>query len=163
MNRLLITPEGRSQDAPTERDRVGQTALNDCRILNLATVRDDRGSLTFIEPGRPVPFVIHRTYWIYDVPGGEVRGGHAYRELQEVFISLSGSFDVVLDDGLHTCTYTLNRSYVGLYVPPMIWRRIENISTNAVCLILASLPYDAADYVRDYREFRRCKAPGVAA
>ena len=129
------------------------STIHDTRIIQLPKIPDERGNLTFIEPGRPVPFVIQRTYWIYDVPGGEVRGGHAYKELQEFFVALSGSFDVVLDDGDERKVVSLNRSYFGLYVPNMIWRHLENFSTNTVCLILASLPYSANDYIRDYESY----------
>ena len=127
--------------------------LNDCRTIKLPKIHDDRGNLSFIEEGRPVPFIIQRTYWIYDVPGGEVRGGHAYRDLQEFFIALSGSFDVVLDDGKERKVVSLNRSYFGLYVPNMIWRHLENFATNSICLILASLPYSQNDYIRDYESY----------
>ena len=127
--------------------------LNDCRTIPLPKIRDDRGNLSFIEVGRPVPFIIQRTYWIYDVPGGEVRGGHAYKELQEFFVALSGSFDIVLDDGKERKVVSLNRSYFGLYVPNMIWRHLENFATNSVCLILASLPYSKEDYIRDYESY----------
>lgn len=130
-------------------------SLYDCRTIPLPKIHDDRGNLSFIEAGRPVPFVIQRTYWIYDVPGGEIRGGHAYLELQEFFVALSGSFDVVLDDGKERKYISLNRSYFGLYVPNMIWRHMENFSTNAVCMILASLPYTADDYIYDYATFLR--------
>ena len=127
--------------------------VNDCRTIQLPKIKDNRGNLSFIEPGRPIPFVIQRTYWIYDVPGGEVRGGHAFRELQEFIVALSGSLDVVLDDGKNRRIISLNRSYFGLYVPSMIWRHLENFATNSVCLILASLPYSADDYIRDYDIF----------
>ncbi len=127
--------------------------IHDTRIIQLPKIPDDRGNLTFIEAGRPVPFVIQRTYWIYDVPGGEVRGGHCYKELEEFFVALSGSFDVVIDDGKERKVVSLNRSYFGLYVPNMIWRHLENFSTNSVCLILASLPYSANDYIRDYESY----------
>jgi hypothetical protein len=127
--------------------------VNDCRTIPLPKIHDDRGNLSFIEAGRPVPFVIQRTYWIYDVPGGEVRGGHAYRELQEFIVALSGSFDVVLDDGKERKVVSLNRSYFGLYVPNMIWRDLENFATNSVCLIMASLPYSKEDYIRDYESY----------
>ena len=127
--------------------------LNDCRTIPLSKIPDDRGNLSFIEEGRPLPFIIQRTYWIYDVPGGEVRGGHAYKELQEFFVALSGSFDVVLDDGKERKVISLNRSYFGLYVPNMIWRHLENFATNSVCLILASLPYSKEDYIRDYESY----------
>jgi hypothetical protein len=124
------------------------------RRLDLPVIPDARGNLTFVEGSRHVPFEIVRVYWIYDVPGGERRGGHAYRRLEEVVIALSGSFDVVLDDAHEERTIPLNRSYVGLYVPSLVWRRLENFSTNAVCLILASTRYDAADYLYDYDEYR---------
>ena len=127
--------------------------VHDTRIIQLSKIPDARGNLTVIEAGRPVPFVIQRTYWIYDVPGGEVRGGHAYRTLQEFFVALSGSFDVVLDDGKEHKIVSLNRSYFGLYVPNMIWRHLENFSTNAVCMVLASMPYSEEDYLRDYKQF----------
>ena len=127
--------------------------IHEARIIPLPKIPDDRGNLTFIEAGRPVPFTIQRTYWIYDVPGGEVRGGHAYRVLQEFFIALSGSFDVVLNDGKEQKVVSLNRSYFGLYVPNMIWRHLENFSTNAVCMIMASMPYFEGDYIRDYQSF----------
>jgi dTDP-4-dehydrorhamnose 3,5-epimerase-like enzyme len=127
--------------------------LQKCRIMDLPKILDDRGNLSFIESGRPVPFVIQRVYWIYDVPGGETRGGHAYKTLQEFFVALSGSFDVVLDDGRNRKVVSLNRSYFGLYVPNMIWRHLENFSTNAVCMTLASKHYSEEDYFRDYKYF----------
>jgi hypothetical protein len=129
------------------------SGLNDCNIISLPKIQDPRGNLSFIETGRSLPFVIQRTYWIYDVPGGEIRGGHAYLELQEFFIALSGSFDVVLDDGKERKTVSLNRSYFGLYVPSMIWRHLENFATNSVCLIIASLPYAKENYIRDYESY----------
>ncbi len=131
--------------------------VHDCKIMNISKINDPRGNLSFVENGRPVTFVIRRVYWIYDVPGGEVRGGYAYKELQEFFIAISGSCDVVLNDGQNTKVVTLNRSYFGLYVPNMIWRRLENFSTNAVCLILASMPYTEEDYVRDFKIFQKGK------
>jgi dTDP-4-dehydrorhamnose 3,5-epimerase-like enzyme len=127
--------------------------LQKCRLMDLPKILDDRGNLSFIESGRPVPFLIQRVYWIYDVPGGETRGGHAYKTLQEFFVALSGSFDVVLDDGRNRKGVSLNRSYFGLYVPNMIWRNLENFSTNAVCMILASKHYSEEDYFRDYKYF----------
>ncbi len=125
----------------------------EARILELPKILDDRGNLTFIEGENHIPFKIERTYWIYDVPGGEKRGGHAYRELNELIVALSGSFDVVLDDGHEKHTFSLNRSYYGLYVPKMIWRQVENFSTNSLALILASGPYNANDYIHDYEKF----------
>ncbi len=127
--------------------------IDDCSIINLPKILDDRGNLSIIEYARQIPFPIKRAYWIYDVPGGEMRGGHAYKTLHEFIVSLSGSFDVVLDDGSRTKVVSLNRSYYGLLVPNMIWRQLENFSTNAVCLVLASQHYSEADYLRDYHQF----------
>ena len=128
-------------------------SLADCRVIQLPRVSDPRGNLTFIEAGRHVPFEIKRVYYLYDVPGGESRGGHAHKQLQQLFVAMSGSFDVTLDDGHQRQTFTLNRSYVGLYVSNMIWRELENFSSGAVCTVLASLPFDEADYYRDYQQF----------
>jgi hypothetical protein len=130
-------------------------AVYDAAIIQFPKILDDRGNLTFVEADRHIPFRIARVDWIYDVPGGESRGSHAYRQLQEVIISLSGSFEVFLDDGMAQKTVMLNRAYYGLYVPNMIWRRMQNFSTNAVALVLASLPYSVEDYIRDYTEFQR--------
>ena len=116
---------------------------------------DSRGNLTFVEGGRHIPFRIARAFWLYEVPGGQMRGGHAYRQLEEVFIVLSGSVSVTVDDGTAKRRTFLNRSYVGLYVPAMIWRQLEDFSTNAVCLILASRRFEPEDYVYDYDEFLR--------
>ena len=123
------------------------------QLIELPRIADERGSLTFIEAHRHVPFGIERAYWIYHVPGGQIRGGHAYHELEELVVALSGSFDVVVDDGREIQRFTLNRGYQGLLLPRMLWRHLENFSTNAVCLILASRPYSAEDYIRDYDEF----------
>lgn len=127
---------------------------NGPRIIELPKFLDKRGNLSFIEEFKQIPFKIERTYWIYDVPGGERRGGHAYRENEEFIVALSGSFDVVLDDGINKTTYSLNRSYYGLYVPKGIWREMNNFSTNSLALILASTPYSQDDYIRDYQEFK---------
>jgi hypothetical protein len=127
--------------------------LSSCQILHLPRVADPRGNLTFVEGGRHVPFDIQRVYYLYDVPGGAERGGHGHRTLQQVIIALSGSFDVVLDDGFEKRRYHLNRSYYGLYVAPLIWRDLDNFSSGSVCLVLASAPYEEADYFRDYQEF----------
>lgn len=132
-------------------------SLDSARILNLPKIPDDRGNLSFFENSRQIPFDIRRVYWIYDVPGGEVRGGHAYRELHEVIIALSGSFDVVLHDGTEEKRFSLNRSYNALYVPNMLWRQLENFSTNALALIAASAPYDAADYVHNIDDLKQLK------
>ncbi len=122
-------------------------------IIELPKFLDKRGNLSFIEEFKQIPFKIERTYWIYDVPGGEHRGGHAYRENEEFIVALSGSFDVILDDGKVKTTYSLNRSYYGLYVPKGIWREMNNFSTNSLALVLASTPYTPSDYIRDYNSF----------
>ena len=129
--------------------------LDACRIIDLPKIGDPRGNLTFVEGGRHVPFDIKRVYYLYDVPGGADRGGHSQKGLQQVLIALSGSFDVVVSDGFRTATRHLNRSYQGLYIPPMIWRELENFSSGSVCLVLASEPYDEADYYRDYQTYLR--------
>lgn len=125
------------------------------RIINFPKIVDPRGNLTFIEGNHHVPFDIKRVYWIYDVPGGEIRGGHAFKEQQELIISLSGSFDVVVDNGTTIQKFSLNRSYYGLYVPVGMWRHIDNFSTNSLALVLASTVYNEEDYIRDYEEFRK--------
>lgn len=130
------------------------------RIVNLPQFLDARGNLSFVEQENHIPFAIKRTYWLYDVPGGECRGGHAYKENQEFIVALSGSFDVVLDDGKEKKTFTLNRSYYGLYVPQGLWREMDNFSTNSLALILSSTNYDANDYIRDYDEFIKLKRDG---
>lgn len=124
-------------------------------IINLPKILDKRGSLSFIEAKQHIPFVIQRSYWIYDVPGGEVRGGHAYRKNKEFIVALSGSFDVVLHDGVREQVFHLNRSYYGLYVPQMMWRRMENFSTNSLALVLSSTNYEEADYIRNFETFQR--------
>lgn len=123
------------------------------KIIQLSKIADPRGNLSVIEELKDIPFKIERTYWIYDVPGGESRGGHAYKENQEFIVALSGSFDVVLDDGKEKKNFSLNRSYNGLYVPKGLWRVMENFSTNSLALVLSSTKYDADDYIRDYQEF----------
>jgi hypothetical protein len=135
------------------RNRGAVISIHDCRLIDLPKIHDRRGNLTFIESGKHVPFEIERAFWIYDVPGGSVRGGHAYRTGQEFIVALSGSFDVIVDDGSHLIRHTLNRSYHALLVPNLIWREMINFSTNAVALVLASSPYSTDDYVRDYRDF----------
>lgn len=123
------------------------------KLINLPKYLDSRGNLSFVEGDNHIPFRMQRVYWIYDVPGGEARGGHAYKENEEFIIALSGCFDVVLDDGLEKKTYTLNRSYYGLYVPKGIWREMKNFSTNSVAFVVGSEPYSESDYIRDYEEF----------
>ena len=125
-----------------------------CKIVELPKFLDARGNLSFAEQYKQIPFKIERAYWIYDVPGGESRGGHAYKENQELIIALSGSFDVILDNGKEKETYSLNRSYYGLYVPKGIWREMSNFSTNSLALVLSSTSYDEKDYIRDYEQFK---------
>ena len=125
--------------------------IDEVKIIDLPKFLDARGNLSFVEENNHIPFKIERTYWIYDVPGGEFRGGHAYKKNREFIIALSGSFDVVLDDGNIREAFTLNRSYYGLYVPNLLWREMQNFSTNAVALVLASAEFEEADYIRDYK------------
>ena len=125
------------------------------RIIDLPKIGDKRGNLSLVEEFKQIPFKIERTYWIYDVPGGEKRGGHAYYENTEFIVALSGSFDVVLDDGKKQKVFSLNHSYYGLLVPKGWWRQMENFSTNALALVLASTPYTKEDYIYDYEEFKR--------
>ena len=127
---------------------------NKVRIIQLPKFLDKRGNLSVIEELKDIPFQIERAYWIYDVPGGEALGGHAYRKNQEFIVALSGSFDVILDDGKERKTYPLNRSYYGLYVPEGIWREMNNFSTNSLALLLSSTPYDREDYIYDYELFK---------
>jgi len=128
------------------------------KCFQLPKFLDERGNLSVIEEMKDIPFKVKRAYWIYDVPGGEARGGHAYRENQEFIVALSGSFDVVLDDGKEKQTFHLNRSYYGLFVPKGIWREMDNFSTNSLALVLSSTKYDVNDYVRDYDEFINLKS-----
>ncbi len=123
------------------------------KIINLPKILDERGNLTFLEENNHIPFEIKRTYWIYDVPGGELRGSHAFKETQEFIIALSGSFDVILHDGKRETKFSLNRSFYGLYVPNMTWRRIENFSTNSLAMIVASTSFQENDYIRDFNKY----------
>lgn len=128
-------------------------SVENSRIVELPKVSDPRGNLTFVEGGRHIPFEIKRVYYLYDVPGGSERGAHGHRDLQQLVIAMSGSFDITLDDGLRKRSFHMNRSYYGLYVPKMMWREIDNFSSGAVCMVLASDYYDEADYFRDYEQF----------
>jgi dTDP-4-dehydrorhamnose 3,5-epimerase-like enzyme len=132
--------------------------MNESRLIQLSKFLDSRGNLSVIEEFKEIPFKIERTYWVYDVPGGEARGGHAYQENQEFIVAMSGSFDVILDDGKEKQTFHLNRSYYGLYVPKGIWREMENFSTNSLALVLSSTKYNVNDYIRDYHEFLKLKS-----
>lgn len=134
--------------------------MNQPTIIELPKFLDARGNLSFAQNNTHIPFEIKRTYWLYDVPGGESRGGHAYRETEEFVIALSGSFDVIVDDGKEKKTFHLNRSYYGLYIPRGIWREMANFSTNSLALEFASTKYDPADYIRDYSEFLKQKEDG---
>src|SRR5438046_166009 len=127
--------------------------LKQCKIVEVPKLSDPRGNLTFIEGERHVPFQIRRVYYLYDVPGGSERGGHAHKELSQLIVAMSGSFDVLLDDGTEKRRFHLNRSYFGLYVCPLIWRELDNFSSGSVCMVLASNEYQAGDYYRDYGQF----------
>ncbi len=128
-------------------------SLKKCQLIDLPKIFESRGNLTFIEGNKNIPFDIKRVYYLYDVPGGSARGGHAHKALHQLIIAMSGSFDVHLDDGVEKKTVHLNRSYFGLYVCPMIWREIDNFSSGSVCLVLASDYYDEEDYYRNYSQF----------
>lgn len=134
--------------------------VEDCKLVELPRFLDSRGNLSFVEQNNHIPFEIKRTYWIYDVPGGEERGGHAFKENQEFIVALSGAFDVVVDDGQTKKTFNLNRSYYGLYVPAGLWREMNNFSTNSLALEFGSKHYDKEDYIRDYDTFVNLKSDG---
>jgi hypothetical protein len=129
--------------------------LDDCRILSLPKIQDTRGNLTFIENSHEIPFEMKRVYYLYDVPGGADRGAHAHKALHQLVIAVSGSFDIQLDDGLNKRRFRLDRPYLGLYICPLMWRQLDNFSSGAVCLVLASEVYDETDYLRNYQEFLR--------
>ncbi|HID97513.1 MAG TPA: WxcM-like domain-containing protein [Thermodesulfobacteriaceae bacterium] len=129
-------------------------SIDRVRLIALPKITDTRGNLTFIEGGEHIPFAIKRVYYLYDVPGGEVRGGHAHKRLEQLIIAASGSFDVLLDDGREKKKITLNRPFYGLYIPVMIWRELENFSSGSTCLVLASEHFDESDYFRDYDQFK---------
>ncbi len=137
------------------------TTIDDVKIIDLPKFTDPRGNLSFVEQLNHIPFEIKRTYWIYDVPGGECRGAHAYKENQEFIIALSGAFDVIVADGKKEKRFTLNRSYYGLYVPSGLWRKMENFSTNSLALEFGSSNYAPSDYILDYNEFKKLKRNGT--
>jgi hypothetical protein len=130
-------------------------SLKLCKIIDLPKISDPRGNLTFIEGNQHIPFEIRRVYYLYDVPGGAERGGHAHKELSQLIIAMSGSFDVILEEGGEKKRFHLNRSYQGLYVCPMIWRELDNFSSGSVCMVLASNIYEESDYYRDYNDYLR--------
>lgn len=134
--------------------------IQDVKLLELPRINDPRGNLSFVQEKDQIPFKIERTYWIYDVPGGENRGGHAFKETEEFIIAMSGGFDVVVSDGKNKKTFTLNRSYFGLYIPKGLWRDIDNFSTNSFALEFASTKYDRNDYIEDYEQFKQMKHNG---
>lgn len=134
--------------------------LEKCKLVDLPKISDPRGNLTFIEGERHIPFDIKRVYYLYDVPGGAERGGHAHKALHQLIIAISGSFDVVLNDGIDSRRYHLNRSYYGLYVCPMIWRELDNFSSGSVCMVLASNRYEESDYYRDYESYKQAMKRG---
>ena len=131
--------------------------MENFKLIELPKILDDRGNLSFFENNEQIPFIIERVYWIYDIPGGALRRGHAFKETEEFVIAISGSFDLVLQSGSKIKTHHLNRAYKGVYIPAMTWRHIENFSTNSVALISASKPYDENDYIRDFEEFEQYK------
>jgi hypothetical protein len=162
-----MTTQGRRSGIPGRRatdwnPRPAGTGAG-CRIVELPRVTDPRGNLTFIEGSSEVPFDIARVYYLYDVPGGESRGGHGHRELQQLIVAASGSFDVVVDDGTETARFHLNRSYHGLYVPRLTWRELGNFSSGSVCLVLASQVYSEDDYYRDYEGFLTARRAAEAS
>lgn len=133
------------------------TTIDDCKIIELDKHHKEKGNITVIENSKTVPFDVQRVYYLYDVPGGETRGGHAHKALYQLIVAASGSFNVVLSDGRSTKTITLNRPYQGLFIVPGIWRELDNFSSGSVCLVLASEKYDENDYIRDYNDFIICK------
>jgi dTDP-4-dehydrorhamnose 3,5-epimerase-like enzyme len=133
-------------------------SIDDCKLVELPVIHNPQGNLTFIEGSKHVPFDIARVYYLYDVPGGATRGGHAHRELEQLIVATSGSLEIVLDDGSRRKGVSLNRSYVGLYLPPMTWRELVDFSSGSVCMVLASAHYDESDYIRDYNDFQSAVA-----
>jgi len=152
------TVKERSPRADTaRRSGAGVTRLSSCTLIDLPKVQDPRGNLTFVESGHHLPFKFNRVFYLYDVPGGSDRGGHALKTQHQFIIAIAGSFDVVLDAGHGRQRFQLNRSYYGLYVPPMVWRELENFSSGSVALVLASGFYDEADYIRDHGDFQQAE------
>lgn len=141
----------------TNDSKTKAAGFDQCRLIDLPKIADVRGNLTFIEGNRHVPFSIARVFYLYDVPGGAQRAGHAHKEEQQVLIAISGSFDVIADDGEKRTRFHLNRGYFGLYIASMVWREIDNFSSGAVCMALSSTRYDEADYYRDYNEFLKAR------
>ncbi|EDN69723.1 conserved hypothetical protein [Beggiatoa sp. PS] len=135
-------------------------SIHECHLIELPKIHNPLGNLTFIENNRHIPFEIQRVYYLYDVPGGATRGGHAHKALQQLIVAMSGSFDIILDDGKDKKRYHLNRSYYGLYICPMIWRELDNFSSGSVCMVLASNFYEESDYYRDYNEFLMASTQG---
>jgi len=133
------------------------SVLSDARLIDLPKIEDPRGNLSFLEEGQHIPFEIARTYWIYDVPGGQIRGGHAFIQQKEFIIALSGSFDIIINDGTAKRKYSLSRSYYGLYIPEGIWRQMENFSTNSLAMVISSTFYLEIDYIRNYKQFLKFK------
>lgn len=131
--------------------------MDQVKLIQLPKIIDERGNLSFLENNNQIPFDIKRTYWIYDVKGEEIRGGHAFKESHEFIIALSGSFDLILNDGDKEIKYSLNRSYYGIYVPNLLWRKLENFSTNSLALIVSSIEYDKDDYIKNFEEFYKIK------
>lgn len=133
------------------------TTVFDSTILELPRIQNPAGNITAVNNEKEVPFEVQRVYYLYDVPGGEARGGHGHKELQQLILAASGSFDIIVDDGKVKRTFHLSRPYIGLYMPAGLWRELDNFSSGSICLVLASLPYNEADYLRDYSEFKRYK------
>jgi hypothetical protein len=149
----------RTLESPAYAGRVCRlVGLDDCKLLELPVVHNPQGNLTFIEGKKHIPFDIARVYYLYDVPGGAVRGGHAHRRLEQLIVPTSGSLEILVDDGTERRGIRLNRSFVGLYMPPMTWRELVDFSSGSVCMVLASRPYEEEDYIRDYDEFTRAAA-----
>jgi len=137
---------------------VKTTTINDCKLIYLDQLGERSGHITVVENNREIPFDVNRIYYLYDIPGGEVRGGHAHKELQQLIVAVSGAFSICIDDGKNKKTYTLNRPNIGLYFPAGLWRELNNFSSGAICMVLASHNYDENDYIRDYNEFKLKKS-----